>query len=499
MNDKANIHCFTQEQKEIITYKGSRLVVIAFAGTGKTFTLIQYAKNNPYQRILYLAYNAAIKNEAVQKFPKNVSCKTIHQLAYAYIGHKYSKKLGTLKLQDIHDAIKLNDNEDINWKNLKLILDTITNYINSPLREITIEHYPFKDNKFDLTSITSKQEDDIDDILSSARLLWDKMINLNTPTPITHDTYLKLYQLSNPNLSEDFDTILFDEAQDANKVISEIVLRQNCRIILVGDEHQQIYRFRGAENALKHPLMEHERKMYLTNSFRFGGKVALVANVLLELKGETKPVIGQSYSDIVISAIPDLTLPKTIITRSNSGAILAAIEEANRDMKIYWIGGIQSYVIDTIMDVYSIFEGKESKIKNKKIFGKITSFSELCELNDSLKDPELHRAINLVSEFQNTLPDQIKLIKRCTVSNESNADIIITTAHKSKGLEWNNVQLYSDFPNIMDPDLDPDCRKDEINLLYVAVTRAKKVLGINTSVQIAINYITKKRIREIEN
>ncbi len=59
----------TPEQSLITQYKGPRLVVKAYAGTGKTTTLVKYAHNNIDSRILYLAYNRAIRDEAREKFP----------------------------------------------------------------------------------------------------------------------------------------------------------------------------------------------------------------------------------------------------------------------------------------------------------------------------------------------------------------------------------------------------------------------------------------------
>lgn len=55
------------------------------------------------------------------------------------------------------------------------------------------------------------------------------------------------------------------------------------------------------------------------------------------------------------------------------------------------------------------------------------------------------------------------------------AQIILTTAHKSKGLEWPNVLLLKDFQELMKDDtpIDPsDIEPDEFNLIYVAMTRA---------------------------
>ena len=59
----------------------------------------------------------------------------------------------------------------------------------------------------------------------------------------------------------------------------------------------------------------------------------------------------------------------------------------------------------------------------------------------------------------------------------------LATAHKAKGLEWDFVSLYDDFTaDPLSPDLDPGKRDDELNLLYVAVTRAMKILAINSLV-----------------
>ncbi len=75
--------------------------------------------------------------------------------------------------------------------------------------------------------------------------LWQRMTSPQSAHPVTHNTYLRLYQLSQPDLSQRFDITLFDEAQDANPVTHDILLNNNAKIVMVGDAHQQIYRFRG--------------------------------------------------------------------------------------------------------------------------------------------------------------------------------------------------------------------------------------------------------------
>ncbi|WP_240351889.1 ATP-binding domain-containing protein, partial [Pectobacterium brasiliense] len=56
---------------------------------------------------------------------------------------------------------------------------------------------------------------------------------------------------------------------------------------------------------------------------------------------------------------------------------------------------------------------------------------------------------------------------------------VVSTAHRSKGLEWDTVILNDDFSDITDPLLSDAARTDETNLLYVATTRARKILVRN--------------------
>lgn len=55
----------------------------------------------------------------------------------------------------------------------------------------------------------------------------------------------------------------------------------------------------------------------------------------------------------------------------------------------------------------------------------------------------------------------------------------MTTAHKSKGLEFDHVSIADDFHLLCEDDID----RQEANLLYVAVTRAKKNLVLNSDIR----------------
>ena len=72
----------TNEQKEIIATSGN-IKINAVAGSGKTTTILEYAKARPKnKKILYLAFNKSVKLEAERKFKKaglnNVRIETAH-------------------------------------------------------------------------------------------------------------------------------------------------------------------------------------------------------------------------------------------------------------------------------------------------------------------------------------------------------------------------------------------------------------------------------------
>jgi len=86
----------TNEQKEIINADlspGETLKIMAFAGTGKTTTLVEYTKKRPGMRFLYIAFNKSVQLEAAQKFPRNVTARTTHALAFRGKGFKYKDRL----------------------------------------------------------------------------------------------------------------------------------------------------------------------------------------------------------------------------------------------------------------------------------------------------------------------------------------------------------------------------------------------------------------------
>lgn len=62
--------------------------------------------------------------------------------------------------------------------------------------------------------------------------------------------------------------------------------------------------------------------------------------------------------------------------------------------------------------------------------------------------------------------------------HEAQADYVISTVPRAKGLEWKRVKVANDF-RLRGADGSPVPDDDEIRLLYVAMTRAQHVLDIS--------------------
>ena len=286
------------------------MLVRAFAGTGKTTTLLEYVRRRPGKRFAYLTFNRAVMEEAKAKFPANTKALSFHGLAYRKFGFLFKDKFhrGALRAHHACKATGLPQNDERNV----LAIRTLEAFLVSPDPEIAEAHVPPRrdlDRTYDSSAVKKRLEDETrrnggevptpeSDLVALATKLWTSMKDKTCLNSVMTDAgYLKLYQLSRPKLHLDFEVLMLDEAQDAAPVMADVVLQQTgCAKILVGDPHQEIYSFMGARDAMRAAVARVDKKKVterrLSRSFRFGREIAAVANSLLRLKGETAPVLG---------------------------------------------------------------------------------------------------------------------------------------------------------------------------------------------------------------
>ncbi|XP_039201707.1 F-box DNA helicase 1 isoform X2 [Crotalus tigris] len=482
----------TSEQQQILNHAltpGQRVKIVAFAGTGKTSTLIQYARKWSHLHFLYLAFNKTIAKQASQLFPDNVKCKTIHSLAYAEVGKHYRRKLNLGSLTSYLVSFVLSNRQGQSlFIRAKSVVQTLAAFFASADVSIAVDHTPIwcKNNHGEKVLVDQREKQII---VEEAKEIWSKMQTLS-PTGemahrMTHDGYLKLWQLQKPSLSE-YDVILVDEAQDCTPAVMDIVLSQPCGVILVGDPHQQIYTFRGAVNTLSE--VPHSRIFYLTQSFRFGSEIAYVGATILDVsKGvQKKTLVGNKQESDVSGVGVEGTVAH--LSRTNKTVFEDAVKLTCGDApaKIHLLGGLKAFGLEKIHDLWKLLH-PELRLEIKDPFIKKWAEKGLASIKDyadKAEDKQLEIKIAIVETYRDRIPELVERITRCHVSAPKKADHILGTVHKAKGLEFDTVQVAGDFASIpftwpyleRMPRSPPAVPEDEWNLLYVAVTRAKEGL-----------------------
>ncbi len=451
----------TDEQSTVIHFDlkdDQVLKVKAFAGTGKTATLVEYARVRPHLKFLYIAFNKGVQLEASRRFGANVTCRTAHALAFPQFGAKHQNRLRpSFKANDVKDALDLTNFEDA-----RFTIDTLQNYLVSADAKVSKKHVP-RTAKLHYAQFGSAAPDFVALANHLGRLMCsgdDARIGM------PHDGYLKLYQLSHPRLR--YDCILLDEAQDINPVTAAFVFSQKgIPKILVGDPHQQIYSFRGAVNSME--MIKATHTLYLTQSFRFNRNIAAVANmVLAHFKKEEKQLTG-----LRAKSGTSKQLCQTIIARTNARIFDEAVTQIAKKRKICFVGGIAGYRFTTILDCYYLSANRRQNIRNPHIKS-FENFPAMEIYAKAVEDRELASMCKVVRNHQHAIPAFVDRIQKEAVDIAA-AEIVLTTAHKAKGLEWPVVKLADDFPELVVKNAmlgKNDIEADETNLIYVALTRA---------------------------
>ena len=463
---------------------GADLVIQAGAGAGKTATLLLLAAQAGAQgrKGRYTAYNKKIVEDTTTKAPGNLAVSTMHSMAFGAVGRNFKHLLpktptnpgGMQRQRSIEVARILGLSEmTVGGKRLAagalaaMVLGAIDSFTHSADAEVTTKHFGTIAG-LDEEGETKNSKVLARKLLPFARKAWGHFTSVDGKLRITHDSYLKNWQLSSPRIVADF--IMLDEAQDADPVQVAIIEAQRAygtQIVVVGDSQQVLYEWRGAVNALADFEAMGAQVAYLTQSFRFGDTIAEVANGLLTRLGAELRIQGFGQ---VASVVGPIAEPTAILTRTNAGAIRALLASLADGQKPHLVGG-GADVIAFAEAALDLQEGRSAQ------YGELACFADWAEVEYYVENEpqgaDLKLMVKLVNEF--TAEAIIEALKN--MPNEKNADLIISTSHKSKGCQWMSVQIAGDF--IPPKEEGQEMSASELRLMYVAATRAQRELDLD--------------------
>ena len=466
----------TKEQKNIIkaVSRSKNIKINAFAGTGKTTTLKEVANEYSDKRILYLAFNSAIKNEASSIFPNNTNVKTTHGLAYSAI-----KKYTQIDLNSLvnYRAIDIANEFSIPYTQAVSALRIFENFCNNTQDEISKDDTEHK----------------------TAKKMFDQML-IGVLKP-THSFYLKYYYLliSKEQIPQfEYDIVMLDEAQDTNEVTLGIFEAISSKVkVYVGDRHQQIYSFRGSKNALD--KISCDKELFLSQSFRFNEEIASYANTLLQTFKNEKVSI---QSHLTPNSKTKEIKSHGYVSRTNAQLISIISKRIEQRNPFVTVRNPEE-IFNLSIEVYYLLNNESEQIRRNQFLKGFKDEEELASYAKEVDDFELRTAIKVVKEYSERIFEfkeiSIKFYKAWQNRKMNNFErrveeiLFLTTAHTAKGLEWDSVIVADDFPNFAELIFDLGCNSlkqfkeeleklsnqeliDEFNLFYVALTRAKQSL-----------------------
>lgn len=485
-NGKSSVHKasfdLTAEQKRVIAafQSGKNIKVNAFAGSGKTSTLVEIGKAT-HRRGLYLSFNKRNASEAKAKFPTSVEYRTTHALAVhsirgkGFTEEKLYEKLTSaairhhLKIEDVeyahHEVV--NGIEEVRKFLLRsnqiasIVRTIVRKWMYSPHRNFEAVCHPLPGGiQYWPQEIQTKIGSYVLRLCSDC---WRKMSDPSDPLPLSHDGYVKYWSLESPRINASF--VLLDEAQDTNPVVLEVLRNQQCQIVYVGDRHQQIYEWRGAVNAMDE--MPAEETLHLTQSFRFGNAIAELANILLRYLGEKSELRG---FEAIHSRVGE-TNAQAVLCRTNAALLTEFIRLINEGKRVAIQGGTEEQV-QLLRGLEDIQHGKGSTLTE---LAGIQTWDELKKFIETDEGKQIATLVILAETY--SIPKLLSFLRRS--SGQDDCDVLLSTLHKAKGLEWDRVELLSDFvPKSSSGTPTGSLSEEDARVLYVAITRARRELQI---------------------
>lgn len=506
----------TKEQIEIneLVAERNNVIIRAGAGTGKSSTLRYIAQENPKLNFLVLCFNAAnaLESNEHSDRPSNIWYSTLHAIAYKeFVCKDMRKKLKPyLNYKDIDDKLFFENNllgkaKDVKDE-LRIIValrrgmqDAIVSYCRSDSRDLLDfakkrYNYFFGSEKVDFHNDEDVELETETVYLSDAeqvklaeltRKYWLTMIDTGSDYSITHDVYLKLFHLRGNKISHYYDKVrkqefqldclMLDEAQDTNPVAAAIYDASRLQKVLVGDSMQQLYAWRGAGDCMEH--YPQFIRGTLSTSFRFNQQIAGMANVVLNQAHSSMKLIGAGTHTAINT--------KAHLCRTNVSVIRRIFAEIKYNENIIINTNIDlKELFSKLYHINAVYFGQVPKFPNKTLKDLLTkdALEEALAASDDLK--QLQKiGMEIAGNNGGSLFTGIKKMQEHIVS-DGTGSLTISTIHKSKGLEWDEVTIDKDLVRLVTDvdgvpvneahDMERFWADPTLNCLtYVAITRAK--------------------------
>lgn len=521
---------WSEQQKAIFEKFKNRnsghVTIIARAGSSKTTTSIEGGKYAPELKIIYAAFGNAIAKELSERLP-NERCvaQTTHSMGWGIIKQikrkaKLEKSAGFLKVEKAADIyFKRKENawdhsakeyiKDNSWHPAK-IFDLVRQC--SPYAQYVEEILDVAVN-FDLFQIPDQYskpgerrpvsiiEQVCNVVLLTMELSTEEAINGDNQAEFLCDfTDMIWLPVRCGWVNPRFPLVIIDEAQDLS--FTQIELASGIcsgRIFLVGDDRQAIYGWRGADSDSLDRMTKQlgSTVMYLTTCYRCAKSIVRYAQKYVP---DIEPW-EHSPEGEVLNVGPDKLIKEAqpgdfVVCRTNAPLMSVCLRLISAGKKAIMAGNdIGKKLLKILSDVEGSGKNKNPFIDNNDMWQRLIAWGiqEKNAVEEMVKtkftnakkdkiEREIERRVEIIRDQLGMFsvlkkkfnsPEEIKkqlvLLFEDTENNRDRSkNILCCSVHKSKGLEAKNVFVLFDYLRTT--------TEEEVNICYVAVTRAQERL-----------------------
>ena len=498
---------FSKEQEDIFNYaeKGPfNMIVQAVAGAGKTTTLVECANRvSPNKKVLLLAHNRSTRDTLKERVGErsNVNIYTLHGLAWR------------MYKEHFEDSPDINDNKYRNYinKNMATLASEAYKALSGPKKLM------YKANVFDLIN---KARHNLKQSEKEIRKLAIKKYGMTLVADECHFVANVLKWGCENRKEVDYqdllwfpsqlgyftkkylsDVIMLDEAQDASIAQQDIVkrcMKRDTRLFAFGDKDQTINSWCGSDtdsfehlkdaNEFRRPSVE----LPLTTNYRCGKKIIEYAKRFVDNDIHAR----EDAEDGIVrhdASLNDVVDGDMILCRNVAPLMEVYRKGVAMGKKMYFRGEELGNTLvreadctngDTISEI--IDSMKKRLIATWEFMSMENDLSE----KETMTDPRIISLLDTIKTMESLPPTvtkrtDLEKFAKDVFSDEGREGIQLSTIHRAKGLEADNVFIIC--PSLIPSQL---ARLDwehveEQHLQYVMCTRPKH----------SLNFISEKEIR----
>ena len=479
---------------DFIVHGNGNAVISAKAGSGKTSTCVTAIKLiKPKSKVMFLAFNKSIAEELSQKLKDcpNVEVRTSHSLGFAIIRKNVE---GEVELDEFKYRRYVKSNiSELTTIDVTLTKNQLYNYIESICALVDFARFNLAQTAAEVKSLAVKYDvpiffDECDVVVKV--LEWGKT-ELNS-IDYTDMVWLPV-ELSMNARAFQKDFIFIDECQDQSLMSIELFLKcfkRGTRFIAVGDEKQCINTFCGSSEEAFQYMKDYPKttQFDLPICYRCPKTVVELAKTLVpDIECREDAPKGDIIEKCWTSALRSGDM---VLCRSKAPLLKVYTKLLRKGIQCHIKGqdiGINLKKLIEEVDIEELNTNLKSdgvfvrlydnlfEIRNKLMESKGLDYQDATLTNYITNMYDMIKALTVLAENYTTKTELLSHIDE--IFDETREGVILSTIHKAKGLEADNVYILcnSSMPSSL---AKKEWEKNaEQNLIYVAYTRAKKKLG----------------------